>query len=104
MDFLALFVLVSIMGAASVALVIVWTTNRSAASAITRHFKASEYILETGEPPPNWRGKRADPLERLDELILFFEGCSFFEDEFARKQLLLQLAEVREKWSRRRAA
>ena len=101
MDFLVIFVIVSIMGAALVALVIVWTTNRSAASAITRHFKASEYILETGEPPPSWRGRRADPLQRLDKLMRFYEGCNFFEDEFAREQLLLQLQAVREKWSRR---
>ena len=104
MDFLALFVVVSILGAGMVALVIVWTTNRAAKSAITRHFQASEYILETGEPPPSWRGKRADPVQRLDELILFFEHCSFFEDDFAREQLLLQLEDTRENWSRRRAA
>ena len=104
MDFLALFVVVSIMGAGLVALVIVWTTNRTAARAITRHFQASEYILDTGEPPPSWSGKRADPVKRLDELIVFFEHCSFFEDEFAREQLLMQLEEVRENWTRQVAA
>ncbi|MCY4466462.1 MAG: hypothetical protein OXE46_13090 [Chloroflexi bacterium] len=104
MELLALFVLASALGAAGVAGVIVWTTNRSAASAITRHFKASEHILDTGEPPANWRNKRKDPLASLDELILFFEGCSFFEDEFAREQLLAQLANVREDWARRYSA
>ena len=54
MDFLALFIVASILGAALVAWVIVWTTKRASDAAITRHFKASEYILETGEPPPNW--------------------------------------------------
>lgn len=101
MELLAFFALASALGAAGVAGVIVWVTNRAAASAITRHFKASEHILDTGEPPTNWRNQRKGPLANLDELILFFEGCSFFEDEFAREQLLAQLAEVREDWARR---
>ena len=99
MDFLALFIFASILGAALVALVIVWTTNRAAHNAVTRHFQASEYILETGNPPPNWLGKRADPMRRLGELIAFFETCRFFEDEFAREQLLSRLAATREEWS-----
>ncbi|MCY3573642.1 MAG: hypothetical protein OXG92_02750 [Chloroflexi bacterium] len=101
MDLLALFALASALGAAVVAGVIVWTSARAANSAITRHFKASEHILETGEPPPNWLTQRKDPLANLDELIHFFESCRFFEDEFAREQLLAQLADVREDWSRR---
>ena len=101
MELLAFFVLASALGAGCVAFVIYWTSNRAAAAAITRHFKASEHILDTGEPPTNWRNKRKDPLTNLDELILFFEGCNFFEDEFAREQLLAQLAKVREDWTRR---
>lgn len=40
----------------------------------------------------------SDLLARLDELIDFFENCSFFEDEFAREQLLLKLRQEREDW------
>lgn len=104
MDLLVLFALASILGAAGVAGVIVWATNRAAGSAITRHFKASEHILDTGEPPANWRKQRKDPLASLDELIEFFETCRFFEDEFAREQLLAQLAKVREDWALRYSA
>lgn len=104
MELLVFFALASALGAAGVAGVIVWVTNRAADSAITRHFKASEHILDTGEPPTTWRKQRKDPLAKLDELILFFEGCNFFEDEFAREQLLAQLAQVREDWKRRYSA
>lgn len=113
MDLLALFIIASFVGAGLVAWVIVWTTNRAAESAVTRYFKASEYILDTGEPPPEWYAqpiwKRllgAAPasasderlLIRLDELIRFFEGCSFYEDEFAREQHLTQLEGIRQAW------
>ncbi|MCY4147091.1 MAG: hypothetical protein OXE95_03815 [Chloroflexi bacterium] len=101
MDLLAAFALASALGAAGVASVIIWATDRAAASSITRHFKASEHILNTGEPPANWRNQRKDPLANLDELIKFFETCRFFEDEFAREQLLAQLAMVRADWTRR---
>ena len=113
MSLLALFMVASLLGAALLAWVIIWTTSRASHSAITRHFKASEYILETGEPPPDWlagpRWKRllgrlpfsdADDSTsaRLDELIQFFEHCSFYEDEFARKEHLSQLERVRRAW------
>lgn len=113
MDLLALFIIASVIGAGLVAWVIVWTTSRAAESAITRHFKASEYILDTGSPPPEWYGlplwKRllgAAPasashetiLIRLDELIRFFEGSNFYEDEFAREQHLTQLEGIRQAW------
>lgn len=113
MDLLAVFVVASVIGAGMVAWVIIWTANRATASAITRHFKASEHILETGKPPPDWlatpiwrrlRGKafrstsEAAVLARLDELIRFFEGCSFYEDDFAREQHLSQLERVRQTW------
>lgn len=113
MDMLALFVLVSLIGGAMVAWVAIWTTNRASNFAITRYFKASEYILETGKPPPEWLKTPAwkRPLAmllasaadktvtaRLDELIRFFEHCSFYEDEFARQQHLSQLEGVRRAW------
>ncbi|MCY3832709.1 MAG: hypothetical protein OXG85_06805 [Chloroflexi bacterium] len=113
MDFLALFIAASLIGAGLVAWVIIWTTNRAAHGAVTRYFKASEYILETGAPPPEWlrdpawkrllrasasaRGKAAQ-LERLDDLILFFERCQFYEDDFARAEHLAQLERVRQSW------
>ena len=113
MDLLGLFLAASVIGAGLVAWVIIWTTNRASESAITRHFKASERILETGQPPPGWLNggwrqrlpgasatangeERA--LKRLDELIRFFENCSFYEDDFAREQHLSQLERLREAW------
>ncbi len=119
MEFLALFLVTALIGAASLALVISWSTHHAANSAITRYFRASEYILETGKPPPDWlsppRWKRLLPLpnahkrdrdllSRLDDLIRFFEQCSFFEDEWTRQQLLAQLDAVREKWELAAAA
>ena len=61
MDLLAAFVLASLIGAFMIVRVIMWTTNRAAETAVTRYFKASEHILETGEPPPEWL---APPLRR----------------------------------------
>ena len=113
MSFIAVFLVASIIGAAMVAWVIVWATNRAASSAVTRHFKASEYILETGNPPPEWlaapvwkrllgnpfaSARSLGALARLDEMIRFFEQCSFYEDEFAREQHLAQLEAIRRKW------
>ena len=113
MDLLAVFIVASLIGAGMVAWVIIWTTNRASASAITRHFKASEYILETSKPPPEWlaapfwkrllgksskSASEGSALARLDELIRFFEHCSFYEDEFAREQHLSQLERVRRAW------
>ncbi len=113
MDLLALFIVASLIGGGMVAWVAIWTTNRASNAAITRHFKASEYILETGKPPPEWlkapAWKRllAFPLSstgdqlalaRLDELIRFFKHCSFYEDEFARDEHLSQLKGVRKAW------
>ena len=116
MDLLAVFTLASLIGAFMLVRFILWTTNRAAETAVTSYFKASEYILETGEPPPDWlapplrkRLFRAGPLAvtqdevmaRLNDLVRFFEHCSFFEDEWAREQLLAQLATVRERWMTR---
>lgn len=113
MDLLALFIVASLIGGGMVAWVAIWTTNRASNAAITRHFKASEYILETGKPPPEWlrepvwkRLLRLLPfssadetvIARLDELIRFFEHCSFYEDEYAREQHLSQLDSVRKAW------
>ncbi len=113
MDFLLFFILASLGGAALVASVIVRSTDRAAHKAITSYFKASEFILEHHRPPPEWiitapRGwlrarslrpvGKSDVMARLDDLIEFFENCSFFEDEFAREQLLLKLRQEREDW------
>ncbi len=113
MDLLLIFILASIIGAALVARVMVWATDRATHGAITSNFQASEYILEYHRPPPHWtatarrvwppqRGKqnvtKAELLARLDELINFFVQCSFFEDEWSREQLLLQLEQERQAW------
>ncbi len=114
MDLLAIFTLASLIGAFMLVRVIFWTTNRAAESAVTQYFRASEHILETGEPPPEWlvppfrrrlfsrAPAAATPEEihgRFKELLRFFENCSFFEDEWTREQLLSQLKAVREKWT-----
>ena len=113
MDFLLAFTLFAIMAAAIIAAVIVRSTRRAATAAITRHFKAAEYILTHHQPPPQWQTppwrKRlfsqsprqntpADMLDRLDELIRFFEHSPFFEDEWTRQQLLTQLDQERQNW------
>ncbi len=113
MDILAVFVLASLIGAFMIVRVILWTTNRAAESAVTRYFKASEHILETGEPPPEWIAPplhrrifstapaavtNKEVLERLNDLSRFFEQCSFFEDEWTREQMLAQLSTIRERW------
>ncbi len=114
MDLLAAFVLASLLGAFMLVRVILWTTNRAAETAITRYFRASEHILETSAPPPEWlapplrrRIFSAGPAEvtndellaRLDDLYRFFEHCSFFEDDWAREQMLSQLTAIRERWT-----
>ena len=116
MDLLAVFILASMIGAFMVAWVIISTTRRASDSAITRYFKASEYIVETGQPPsewlvaPLWRrllgtapvsATNERTLARLDGLIKFFEHCSFYEDDFAREQHLSQLQAIRTAWQRR---
>lgn len=116
MDLLAIFVLASLIGVFMLVRVILWTTNRAAGSAVTRYFKASEHILETGEPPAEWLApplrrrvfgaapatvKQGEIIARLDELFRFFEHCSFFEDEWTREQLLAQLRAVRATWAKR---
>ncbi len=116
MDLLALFILASLIGTLIIARVIVWSTDRASNSAITNYFKASEYILETGEPPPEWLAvpfrvrlfrtasasiSHDQLMARLDDLFRYFEQCSFFEDEWTREQLLSQLGEVRENWQTR---
>ena len=114
MDLLALFIVASLIGGGMVAWVAIWTTNRASNAAITRYFKASEHLSwkresrrQTGCSRPPGDGcyallpfSAADEtvIARLDELIRFFEHCSFYEDEFAREQHLSQLESVREAW------
>ncbi len=113
MDLLAVFILAAVIAAAMIAVVITWASNRASSAAITSYFKAGEYIIETGQAPPGWHAQpkwkrlfgkspnqvnTADCLKRLDDLIRFFQHCSFFQDERAREELLSQLGRVREAW------
>ena len=117
MDLLLAFGLAAIVGAAAIAVVIVWSTQRAAGLAITTRFQAGEYILDTGDPPPRWLKRRrrfplptrsasapAELIAKLDDLIRFFQHCRFFEDEWAREQTLAQLAAIRQDWLERDAA
>lgn len=116
MDILILFTLAALAGAAAIVGIILWSTQRAASSAITRYFKAGEYILATGKPPPDWLAKsrrrrlrlsgasaisHSELMKRFDEMVRFFEHCRFFEDERAREQMLAQLATIRERWQER---
>ena len=110
MDLLLAFILASMIAAAVIARVMVWSTHQASSVAITRYFKSAEYILQHHQPPPAWHAvswrKRvfgqspsgADMMARLDELIRFFEHSAFFEDEWTRQQLLAQLDEERRNW------
>lgn len=120
MEFLIGFIVLAILCTAFIARLMLWVTNKSAAGAITQHFRAAEYILEHHQPPPMWN-KPSRPsatlsrhgklklsesgenhlLERLDKLIVFFEHCPFFQTEEARVAMLLQLNDERISWIQR---
>ncbi len=117
MDILLGFTCLSILSVALIVKVMLWVTDKSAAGAITQHFQAAEYILEHHQPPPAWSNpssrlsllrflqkpqssghNSSTMLERLDQLILFFEHCRFFQTEEARTALLEQLNDERKSW------
>ena len=105
MAFIIVFFVTALAGATLLAWVIIWSTNRAAHGAITRHFQDSEFILDHGEPPAEWRtlrwGRQAskrDLLTRLDKLLRFYENSAFFDGEEARDELLRQLRDVRDDW------
>ena len=91
---------------------ILWLTDKTSHAAITSYFKAAEYILEHHQPPPVWSKqkvsllRKSSPtntpkeriLKRMDDLILFFEHCQFFQDETAREELLKKLNDERLNW------
>ena len=120
MEILLGFTCLSILSVALIVKVMLWVTDKSATGAITQHFQAAEYILEHHQPPPAWsktnpsfsilrfsqkpqspRQKGNTMLERLDQLILFFEHCRFFQTEDARTALLDQLNNERTNWIQR---
>ena len=105
MDYLLGFLLFAIAGAALVAWVIVWSTNRAAHGAITDYFRDADYILEQHKPPPSWRrdrwGKPANErsvMQRMDKLVSFFEGSDFTDEAATRDELLRQLRDERQRW------
>lgn len=120
MELLIGFTCLSILSVALIVKVMLWVTDKSASGAITQHFQAAEYILEHHQPPPAWSKTNpsfsllklhpasktsdynANPMvDRLDQLILFFEHCRFFQTEDARTALLEQLNDERMSWMQR---
>lgn len=123
MDLLLMFVIACIIVTITLIKLIFFVTNKSASVAITSYFLAAEYILEYHQPPMTWiyppislsrrllgLGKKKsspDPaylLFKMDDLILFFEHSSFFQDEEARTALLQQLNDERDSWVQRKFA
>lgn len=119
MDMLFVFIIVATVSMLALAKMIVWLVNKSASSSITRYFQAAEYILEHHQAPPEWLQDKTKLFERvlkfiipgksvnevntpvmrhMNDLILFFEHSSFFEDDLARETLLNQLYTERENW------
>jgi hypothetical protein len=116
MELLIGFVIAAIIGTVMLVKLIFWVTDKSAGVAITSYFQAAEYILEHHQPPTTWtspslpisqqifgknKKKPLQPdqlLERMDDLIAFFEHSTFFQDEDARTALLEQLHDERESW------
>lgn len=102
MNILLIFIIAVVIGMALVVGTLLWVTDKAGHSAITSYFKAAEYIIEHHQPPPKWMEKastnREDILKRMDDLILFFEHSTFFEDENARSVLLEKLNQERADW------
>ena len=117
------FTVVAIICTGLLAKMILWLTDKTGHAAITSYFQAAEYILNHHHAPPHWtkrqfnvlqqplatlRSRKNDSdtqmdtrqmiLQRLDDLIVYFEHCTFFEDERARDELLKQLTAERENW------
>ena len=117
MDLLIGFVVGAVIVTMMLIQLIFWVSNKSAGVAITSYFQAAEYILEHHQPPLAWtnppiplsqrlfrQGKAKSPpdpaylLQRMDDLIAFFEHSTFFQDEETRAVLLEQLNDERESW------
>ena len=101
MDILLIFLIAVITGIGLIVGIMLWVTNKAGHSAITSYFKAAEHIVEHHTPPPEWLKKSRDKeaiMKRMDDLILFFEHSTFFEDETARSTLLNKLNDERAEW------
>ena len=57
-----------------------------------------ERLTQAFQPEANDGDPQTYQLQRLDNLIDFFETCPFFQDEASREIMLDQLWDVREKW------
>ena len=101
-------------------LFMMWLSERSANASLTERFKDAETVVNEGRVPASWLGRSslfgafmqgrlgrafapqgADKtrlLERLDDLILFFETCPFFDSEASRDALLDALWLERDRW------
>ena len=102
MNILFTFLIAVALGVSLIVAVMLWVTNKAGHSAITQYFKAAEYIVEHHQPPPEWLKdgalNKARLMQRMDDLILFFEHSTFFEDEHARSTLLDKLNKERDAW------
>ena len=113
------FTLVATVSLVLVALFILWLSNKVANVAVTDQFKDAEFILEHHQAPADWAKPRGglgkikyrfsksenrqttlktDVLQRLDDLIEFFEDSPFFEDEDTRAILLEELHNMHAEW------
>ena len=121
MDLLLGFTVAAIICTGLIIKLMLWLMNKTANAAITAYFQAAEHILDHHHVPPQWLSKQShflkhplgslsrsagrkqnNPkqliLEQMDDLIRFFEHCTFFQDEIARTELLQQLSAERKAW------
>lgn len=107
-----------------ITLFMMWLTEKATHASLTDRFKDAEIILNQHHAPASWQTKtpvfkafmqgrlnsslfapkrrvvppKTQLLARLDELILFFETCPFFDSEESRDVMLDELWQERDRW------
>lgn len=110
---LLLYILLTALGLFVIARGMTWYLERITFNAITRHFRAAEYILAHHKAPPDWRKsspifwiglgaparrRKERLIARLDALISYFETSPLVKDEETRSVLLERLRDERIQW------